>query len=223
MTCRCPCYCTADAYDGKSFPRAHRAGANHAIMSSMYGALLVLTVALSAALGGITGRMVARRKEWLTVQKSHLQASYDSGPVMTIMEPSGRLWGVLPWRRRKRPDLLSATPAEAYLRGFDSPQAWLRNADLSHAMLSESNLSHCDLGDGLLLRANLSGANLSRSNLGCANLAGSWPVNTNLVEAIVTKAHLATSHTRVGATMPNGSIYVSRPPSEMDALPFGLH
>jgi uncharacterized protein YjbI with pentapeptide repeats/membrane protein implicated in regulation of membrane protease activity len=118
-------------------------------------------------------------------------------------------------------NLIRADLSGVVLSGADLTWANLSGADLTWANLSGANLSGAVLSEAVLDRTNLSGAdlsgaNLSGANLSGANLSGANLTGVNLIGAKVTWIQLAQAKSLEGATLPDGTKYASKGPSESE-------
>jgi membrane protein implicated in regulation of membrane protease activity len=131
------------------------------------------------------------------------------------------------WRHRALVDLRRADMRGAFLMTWanliraDLSGVVLSGADLTWANLSGANLSGAVLSEAVLDRTNLSGAdlsgaNLSGANLSGANLSGANLTGVNLIGAKVTWIQLAQAKSLEGATLPDGTKYASKGPSESE-------
>lgn len=102
-----------------------------------------------------------------------------------------------------RADLRRAKPSVTPLAGANLQGADLRGMDLSEADLRGTNLQGAQLQNARLCRADLRGADLLLAMLDGADLRGA-----NLKGALMTDAQLASVSTLVGATLPDGSLYL---------------
>ncbi len=92
-------------------------------------------------------------------------------------------------------DLTGANLSGQVLSRFHMAVTDLSHADLSHANLSETGLRNADLSYANLTGADLTGADLTGADLSYANLSA----------AIVSDQQLASVHSLVNTTMPDGS------------------
>ncbi|MDP6792966.1 MAG: pentapeptide repeat-containing protein [Anaerolineales bacterium] len=105
------------------------------------------------------------------------------------------------------------------LSGINKPETGLAGADLEYAVLSGANLRDSNFTGAFMRYANLSGADLQNAilrnavlnstnmtdvDLRGADLRGAYLVDADLTGALVTTAQLESTHTLLGATMPDG-------------------